>query len=86
MQLSLCLSSHLRHSLGGYTVGATTGFQVKIVEALASQTSPPNPTEMPAVACEHLFHLRLRRHLLLHTQKEGTGATVRVNYPSTMRR
>jgi hypothetical protein len=35
MELSLCLSFYLRHSLGGYTVGTTAGFPVKIVEALA---------------------------------------------------
>jgi hypothetical protein len=60
MQLSLRLSFHLRHRLGGYTVGTTLGFQVEIVEALAPQTSPLNPTEVPTVACEHLFRLLLR--------------------------
>jgi hypothetical protein len=57
MQLSLCLSFLLRRSLGGYTVGTTVGFWVEIVEALAPQTLPPNPAEVPAVAYEHLFRL-----------------------------
>jgi hypothetical protein len=35
MELSRRLSFQLRHSLGGYTVGTTIGFQVTIVEALA---------------------------------------------------
>jgi hypothetical protein len=34
---SLRLSFYLRHSLGGYTVGTTVGFPVKIMEALAPQ-------------------------------------------------
>jgi hypothetical protein len=38
MKLSLCLSFYLRRSLGGYTVGTTAGFPVKIVEALAPQS------------------------------------------------
>jgi hypothetical protein len=46
-------------------VGTTAGFQVEIVEALAPQTSPPNPTEVPAVACEHLFRLLLRGHIFV---------------------
>jgi hypothetical protein len=37
MELSLRLSFYLRRSLGGYTVGTTVGFQVKIVEYLAPQ-------------------------------------------------
>jgi hypothetical protein len=45
----LFLSFHLRHNLGGYTVGTTAGFWVKIVEALAPQTLPLNPAEVPAV-------------------------------------
>jgi hypothetical protein len=35
MELSFRLSFYLRRSLGGYTVGTTTGFPVEIVEALA---------------------------------------------------
>jgi hypothetical protein len=35
MELSLCLSFYLRRSLGVYTVGATAGFPVQIMEALA---------------------------------------------------
>jgi hypothetical protein len=35
MKLSLCLNFQPRCSLGGYTVGATTGFCVMIMEALA---------------------------------------------------
>jgi hypothetical protein len=35
MELSLYLSFYLKHSLQGYTVDTTTGFPVKIVEALA---------------------------------------------------
>jgi hypothetical protein len=35
MELSLCLSFQLRRSIGGYTVGTTTEFQVKTMEALA---------------------------------------------------
>jgi hypothetical protein len=65
MQLSLCLSFHLRHSLGGYTVGTTAGLQVEIMVALAPQTSPPNRAEVLAVACEHLFHLPLRGHFFV---------------------
>jgi hypothetical protein len=38
MELSLQLSFYLRRSLGGYMVGTTTGFPVKIVEALAPQS------------------------------------------------
>jgi hypothetical protein len=39
MKFGLRLSFHLKHSLRGYTVGTTAGFQVKIVVALA----PTNP-------------------------------------------
>jgi hypothetical protein len=35
MELNLCLSFYLKHSLGGYSVDTTTGFPVKIVKALA---------------------------------------------------
>jgi hypothetical protein len=38
MQHSLCLSFYLRCGLRGYTVGTTTRFSVKIVEALAPQS------------------------------------------------
>jgi hypothetical protein len=38
MELSLCLSFYLKRSLGGYTVGTTAGFPVKIMEALAPQS------------------------------------------------
>jgi hypothetical protein len=31
MELSLCLTFELRHSIGGYTAGTTVGFQVKTV-------------------------------------------------------
>jgi hypothetical protein len=33
MKFSLCLSFYLRHSLGGYMVGTTVGFLVKIMKA-----------------------------------------------------
>jgi hypothetical protein len=61
------------------------GFEVKIVEALAPQTSPLNPIEVPAEVCEHLFRVPLRG-LFGRRSMEGTGATVRVKYPSTMGR
>jgi hypothetical protein len=35
MEHSLRLSFYLRHSLGGYTVDTTVGFNIKIMEALA---------------------------------------------------
>jgi hypothetical protein len=35
MELSLHLSFQLRRSLGGYTVGTTTGYQVETLEDLA---------------------------------------------------
>jgi hypothetical protein len=70
MQLSLCLSFHLRRSLGGYTMGTTMGFWVEIVEALAPQTSPPNPVEVPTVAYEHLFRLQFRGHFFI-TRSNG---------------
>jgi hypothetical protein len=38
IELSLHLSFYLTRNLGGYTVGTTVGFSVKIVEALASQS------------------------------------------------
>jgi hypothetical protein len=38
MKRSLRLSFYLRCSLGGYMMGTTTGFSVKIVEALAPQS------------------------------------------------
>jgi hypothetical protein len=38
MELSLCLSFHLRHSLRGYTVDITTGFLGKTVDALAPRS------------------------------------------------
>jgi hypothetical protein len=38
MELGLCLSIYLRCSLGGKTVGTTTGFLAEIVEALAPQS------------------------------------------------
>jgi hypothetical protein len=38
MKLSLCLSSYLRRSLGGYTVGTTMGFPVETVEDLPPQS------------------------------------------------
>jgi hypothetical protein len=60
MQLSLRLIFYLRHSLGGYTVGTTTAFWVKIMEALAPQIMPLNTAEVPIVAYEHLFYLLLR--------------------------
>jgi hypothetical protein len=37
MELSLCLSFSLRHSVGVDTAGTTMGFLVKIVKALAPQ-------------------------------------------------
>jgi hypothetical protein len=41
------------------------GFEVEIVEALAPQTMPLNPTEVPIVACEHLLRLSLRTHFFV---------------------
>jgi hypothetical protein len=38
MEPSLRLSFYLRRNLWDYTVGTTTGFSVKIVEALAPQS------------------------------------------------
>jgi hypothetical protein len=38
MELSLRLSFYLKRNLGGYTVRTTTGFTVKIMEALAPQS------------------------------------------------
>jgi hypothetical protein len=38
VQLSLRLSFYFRHSLGGYMVGITAGFQVEIMEALPLQS------------------------------------------------
>jgi hypothetical protein len=38
MELSLRQSFYLRHSLGGYMVGTTAGFPIKIGEALAPQS------------------------------------------------
>jgi hypothetical protein len=38
MELSLRLSFYLRHSVRGYMVGTTVGFQIEIVEALALQS------------------------------------------------
>jgi hypothetical protein len=38
MELSLRLSFYLSHSIGGYTVGITSGFPVEIMEALALQS------------------------------------------------
>jgi hypothetical protein len=35
IEFSLCLNFYLGHRLGGYMVGATAGFPVEIVEALA---------------------------------------------------
>jgi hypothetical protein len=35
MELSICLSFQLKHSLGDYTVGTTIGFRVMIMEDLA---------------------------------------------------
>jgi hypothetical protein len=65
MQLSLRLSFHLKHGLEGYRVGTTVGFQVEIVDAFAPQTLPPNPADVPTVACEHLFCLLLRGHIFV---------------------
>jgi hypothetical protein len=69
MPISLRLSFHLRRILEAYTVGIATGFQVEIVEALAPQTSPSNPTEAPRVACEHIFRLPLSGHFFCHPPK-----------------
>jgi hypothetical protein len=65
MQLSLCLSFHLRHILEGYLVGTTMGFWVETMEALASQTLPLNPAEVPTVLYDHLFRLLLRGHFFV---------------------
>jgi hypothetical protein len=73
MQLSLRLSFHFRHSLEGYTVVTTTGFEVEIGGALAPQTLPPNLTEVPAVACENLFLLPLKGHFLPPAQRKARG-------------
>jgi hypothetical protein len=47
MELSLCLSFYLRHSLRGYTVGTIMGFPVEIVEALAPQSHCRIPWKYP---------------------------------------
>jgi hypothetical protein len=47
MELSLHLSFYHRCSLGGYTVGTTVGFPVKIVEALAPQSRSQIPRKCP---------------------------------------
>jgi hypothetical protein len=52
MKLCLRLSFQLSHSLGGYMVGTTTGFQVTTMEALNSMASPPNPATVPIVTYE----------------------------------
>jgi hypothetical protein len=52
-------------------VRIAAGFEVKILEALALQTSPPNLTEVPTVACGHLLRLPLRGHLLPPTQRKA---------------
>jgi hypothetical protein len=54
-------------------LGTATGFEVKIVEALDPETSPLNLTEVPAVACEHLFRLPLRGHFLPPAQRKARG-------------
>jgi hypothetical protein len=54
-------------------VGTTMGFQVKIMEALAPQTSPSNPVEVPTVACEHLFCLPLRGHFFTRSNRRHGG-------------
>jgi hypothetical protein len=47
MELSLCLAFYLRRSLGGYTVGTTTRFPVKIMEALAPRSRRRIPRKCP---------------------------------------
>jgi hypothetical protein len=47
MELSLRQSFYLRRSLGGYMVGTTTGFPVKIVGALAPQHHHRIPWKCP---------------------------------------
>jgi hypothetical protein len=47
MEFSLRLSFYLRRSLGGYMVGTTAGFLVKIVEALAPQSHRRIPQKCP---------------------------------------
>jgi hypothetical protein len=37
MKLSLCLSFYLKRGYGGYTMGTTVGFPIKIMETLAPQ-------------------------------------------------
>jgi hypothetical protein len=81
MQLILHLSFHLIDSLKSYTVGTTAGFRVKIVEALARQTSPPTPTKVPTVACEHLFHLSLRGHIFVTHSNRSHGGYYRGKLP-----
>jgi hypothetical protein len=38
MEISLCLSFYLKHSLGGYMVGTATWFSMETVEALAQRS------------------------------------------------
>jgi hypothetical protein len=47
MQLSLRLTFYLRRSLGGYTVGTTVRFPVKIMDALAPQSRHRIPWKCP---------------------------------------
>jgi hypothetical protein len=54
-------------------VGTSMRFEVRIVEALAPQTTQPNPTEVAVVAYEHLFHLLLGGHFLPAAQWKTQG-------------
>jgi hypothetical protein len=47
MEVHLHLSFYLRRSLGGYTVGTTVGFPLRIVEALAPQPHCRIPQKCP---------------------------------------
>jgi hypothetical protein len=43
IELSLCLSFYLRHSIVSYMAGTTVGYPVKIMEALAPQSHHRTP-------------------------------------------
>jgi hypothetical protein len=47
MELNLHLIFYLRRSLEGYKVGITAGFQVEIIEALATQSHCQIPQKCP---------------------------------------
>jgi hypothetical protein len=77
MELSLRLSFYLRRSLGGYTVGTTVRFPVKIVEALALQSHHRIPRKCP----QYLMSTCSFHHLVTgpgHLLNGGLGGYCRV--------